>query len=131
MLRTTNPDVVKELDPNRDMRSPYVGQMVLFHARPGEAYGGYQVLPALVIRVLDEDHIDLRVEGPDESIFRINIPRKNDQNIFHAWTFTAHDEEHYLRQKPAQIYSAEDRVELATVPSETTPVRRRQVRRAD
>lgn len=96
MLRTTNPASVDEIDPVKDRRPPYVGQLVLFHGRPGEARMGKLVAPAIVTTVEDDDHVELLIMyAADDSLMRWKIPRQTDQNRFNCWSFTEHDQEHY------------------------------------
>jgi hypothetical protein len=95
MLRTQNPEAAAAID-DSDHRPPYVGQIVLYHARPGEARMGRQVAPGTVMAVQDEDHIDvLIIYDADDFIFRQKLPRKTDQNPFNAWSFTDRDEKFY------------------------------------
>lgn len=97
MLKTTNPSAVAEADPSSDRRVPYVGQAVLFHARPGEGRAGRVVSPALVLRVEDDDHADLLIiYDADDFIVRQKIPRKTDQNNINAWSFNEHDQKNYM-----------------------------------
>lgn len=101
MLATTNPQAVGELEPSRDHRSAYVGQWVIFHTRPGEGRGGTMTTPALVLRIHDEDHVDLLIKwGQEDEIERQKIPRKTDQNNFNAWSFNADDEFNYRDDSP-------------------------------
>ena len=101
MMRSVNPDAVDEIDPNRDRRRPYVGQSVIFHARPGEARMGKFAAPAIVTAVEDDDHVELlAIYAADDSILRWKIPRKTEQNPFNAWSFNEYDQEHY-RPGPA------------------------------
>jgi hypothetical protein len=96
MLATTNPAALAEIDPTRDRRVPYQGQIVLFHARPGEGRGGRFVSPAIVMGIEDEDHIELLIlYAADDAVNRWKIPRRTDQNPYNSWSFTEWDEKHY------------------------------------
>jgi hypothetical protein len=101
MMRSVNPDAVDEIDPNRDRRRPYVGQSVIFHARPGEARMGKLAAPAIVTAVEDDDHVELlAIYAAEDSVLRLKIPRKTEQNPFNAWSFNDYDQDHY-RPGPA------------------------------
>lgn len=107
MLATTNPGAVDEIDANRDRRRPYVGQRVIYHSRPGESRFGRQQAIADVLHIVDDDMVELLVTyAADDSLIRVNIPRRTDQNPFNSWSFTEYDEENYLpsskRDKLAQ-----------------------------
>jgi hypothetical protein len=96
MLRTTNPGAADEMDPAHDRRVPYVGQWLVFHMRPGEGRGGKLQAPAVVIRVEDNDHVELVVfHAADDQITRWKIPRRTEQNPVNAWAFNDWDEVHY------------------------------------
>lgn len=96
MLKTTNPEAAGAMDPARDQRVPYVGQTVIYHARPGESRGGKSLAPAMVTRVEDDDHIEaMIIWAADDFITRWKIPRKTEQNPINAWSWTDWDEKHY------------------------------------
>lgn len=96
MLKTTNPEAAGEADPDRDRRIPYVGQSVVFHARPGENRGGKSCAPALVMKVQDDDHIEVTIVwAADDFLTRWNVPRKTEQNPVNAWSFNEWDDKHY------------------------------------
>jgi hypothetical protein len=89
-----------EIDPGRDRRRPYAGQIVLFHQRPGESRAGKPSSPAIVTRVDDDDHVELMiVYAADDFHTRWSVPRKTEQNPINSWTFNEHDERHYLRDQ--------------------------------
>lgn len=96
MLRSTNPEAVNEIDPDRDRRVPHVGQIVIYHMRPGEGRAGKMSAPAIVTAVEDDDHIEILVIfSADDFMTRWKIPRKTDQNTVNCWAFNEHDQEHY------------------------------------
>lgn len=98
MLRSTNPDAIGEIDPDRDRRRPHIGQIVIFHSRPGEGRMGKMAAPALVTAVEDDDHVELLIHyAADDAITRWKIPRRTDQNPFNSWSFNEDDEAHYQR----------------------------------
>lgn len=102
MLRTTNPQAIDEIEPDRDRRVPYLGQMLVFHARPGEGRGGKLANAAICTHLFDEDHVELVViYAADDFVTRMKIPRKSDQNNMNCWSFNEVDEKHYLRPPPA------------------------------
>lgn len=93
MLRTTNPAAAGDTG---DHRQPYIGQMVVFHMRPGEGRGGKMSAPAMVTYIHDEDHVELLVIfAADDFITRIKIPRRSDQNNVNCWSFNDHDDINY------------------------------------
>lgn len=101
LLRTSNPAVMAEIDPGRDHRIPYQGQIVIFHARQGEGRGGKLTAPAIVTAVEDEDHVEIMIiYAADDFHTRWNIPRRTEQNPFNAWSFNDHDEVHYRPGAP-------------------------------
>lgn len=102
MLKTTNPEAAGAMEPDRDRRVPYVGQAVIYHARPGESRGGKSLAPAMVTRVEDDDHIEaMIIWAADDFITRWKIPRKTEQNPINAWSFSEWDEKTYAM--PATI----------------------------
>lgn len=112
MLATTNPEAMAEYQ-NKDRRIPYVGQWLVFHTRPGEGRAGSMTAPALVLRIHDEDHVDILIKwGQEDEIERQKIPRKTDQNNFNAWSFNAHDEINYRDDSPVRegLHAVEHRV---------------------
>jgi hypothetical protein len=54
LLRTLNPEVADELDPesSRRRRRPFEGQMVLFHYREGQSLDRRVTVPAIVTKVM-------------------------------------------------------------------------------
>jgi hypothetical protein len=99
-----------EIDPGRDRRRPYQGQALIFHVRPGERGSGNMLTrSAMVLRVLDEDHVDILVIYGDFTTqvgklldfdIRLSVPRRTDQNSSNAWGFNEWDDTHYLRDVP-------------------------------
>lgn len=97
MLRSTNPQAVNEIDPDRDRRRPYVGQTVVYHMRSGEYRNGKMAAPALVTAVEDDDHVEILIMfSADDFMTRWKIPRRTEQNTVNAWSFNEYDQEHYL-----------------------------------
>lgn len=95
LLATTNPAAAAEFQ-NRDLRRPYEGQSVIFHARPGEGRGGRTTAVGLVLRVEDDDNVDIIIiHDADDFIVRNKIPRKTDQNNVNCWSFNDYDERNY------------------------------------
>jgi hypothetical protein len=104
MLQTTNPEAAGAMDPTRDKRVPYLGQIVVYHMRPGEGRGGKLAAPGIVTRIEDDDHIELMIiHAADDFITRWKIPRKSEQNPINVWSFTEHDDKHYLVPLPVQM----------------------------
>ncbi len=96
MLATTNPEAAMAMDPGKDRRVPYEGQVLIFHMRPGEGCGGKLRALAICDRVEDDDHVELIViHSADNLITRWKIPRRTDQNPVNAWSFNEWDERHY------------------------------------
>ena len=116
MLKTTNPEAVNEIDPNRDRRVPYVGQSLIFHMRSGEGRAGKMTAAAICTQVEDEDHVELLVIfAADDFITRWKIPRKTEQNNTNCWAFNAYDELHYrfgMAPDPFEIWARERITEL-------------------
>jgi hypothetical protein len=101
MLRTTNPAAVDEIDPGKDRRRAYVGQTVIYHGRPGEARMGKLSTPALVVRVEDDDHIEIIVRyAAEDALDRWKVPRRTEQNPFNCWSFNEWEQDHYDPDKP-------------------------------
>jgi hypothetical protein len=96
---------MSEIDPGRDRRRPYQGQALVFHVRPGERGSGNMLTrSAMVLRVLDEDHVDILVIYGDFTTqvgklldfdIRLSVPRRTDQNSSNAWGFNEWDETRY------------------------------------
>jgi hypothetical protein len=103
MLQTTNPEAVGAMEPGRDRRVPYQGQVLVYHMRPGEGRGGKITAPAIVTRVEDDDHCEVMIiHAADDFITRWKVPRKTEQNPCNAWAFSDHDEKHYAREAPKE-----------------------------
>lgn len=98
MLRSTNPEAVAEIDPHKDRRVPYVGQIVVYHMRPGEGRAGKMSAPAIVTGIEDDDHVEiLIIFSADDFMTRWKIPRRTDQNTVNCWSFNEHDDVHFQR----------------------------------
>lgn len=102
MLRTTNPEAAGE--EAHDRRVPYIGQVVVYHCRPGEARQGRMEVAAIVEKIEDEDHLELLVlHSAEDLISKWKIARHGDQNPFNSWSFNAWDEEHYQPNKAVEL----------------------------
>lgn len=112
MLRTTNPTAAAEYEDAKDRRVPYLGQVLIYHARPGEGRSGKLQTLAFCSKILDEDHVELMIMW-DQMDFNVGhkIARKSDQQPFASWSFNDWDMAHY-----------KDAAALAREPTTPAPV---------
>jgi hypothetical protein len=106
MLQTSSPEAHAEIAPEHDRRRPYVGQVILFHARDpiSTVWPPTKPYPAVVMQLDRDDHdrIDLLMFGGPGVLDRHYVPRKTDQNCADSWSFTDWDEKNYHPQVEAR-----------------------------
>jgi hypothetical protein len=115
MLSTSSPEAFEEITMgSHDRRKPYVGQMVLFHLRPGGRGSivnnqNRTTRPAMVMGVGEGGYVDLVVfygtaQHPNlgkvlDCDDRENVPRRSEQNPVESWSFNDHDEQHHQAER--------------------------------